>query len=269
MISAGIRIYALGALALGLVGLIWGDFALVWQPVPSAIPGRTALAYLLATLLVAGGIGANWSRAAAAGTALLSALFGLIVVLLHVPNAVTHPLALGAWSGVAEQLALACAGVLAYVLVTDPSGLRTRAATRAAQLVFGACLIVFGVVHFRYLNETAQMVPRWLPPGQTFWAMATGAAHIAAGVALLTGIGARVAAICLTVMFAAFGLLIHAPLLIADPHSHLNWVMNAMNLALTGSAWVAADSLLRRSGPRVALRDSRNLTARTRGDTRA
>jgi hypothetical protein len=39
--------------------------------------------------------------------------------------------------------------------------------------------------------------------------------------------------------------LIHAPLLIAE-HSHLNWVMNAMNLALTGAAWITADSLFAR-----------------------
>ena len=44
-------------------------------------------------------------------------------------------------------------------------------------------------------------------------------------------------------MFAVFGILIHASLLAADPHSHLDWVMNAMNLALTGTAWVVADAL--------------------------
>ena len=38
-------------------------------------------------------------------------------------------------------------------------------------------------------------------------------------------------------MFASFSVLVHLPLLMADPHSHLNWVMNAINLALTGAAW--------------------------------
>jgi hypothetical protein len=44
-------------------------------------------------------------------------------------------------------------------------------------------------------------------------------------------------------MFAVFGILIHASLLLADPHGHLDWVMNAMNLALTGTAWVVANAL--------------------------
>jgi hypothetical protein len=43
-----------------------------------------ALAYLLATLLVASGIAANWPKTAAAGTAPLRALFGVIVLVLHV-----------------------------------------------------------------------------------------------------------------------------------------------------------------------------------------
>jgi hypothetical protein len=44
-------------------------------------------------------------------------------------------------------------------------------------------------------------------------------------------------------MFATFSVLVHLPLLIADPHSHLHWVMNAINLALTGAAWAIATAL--------------------------
>ena len=44
------------------------------------------------------------------------------------------------------------------------------------------------------------MLPQWLPPTQEFWAYATGVAHIAAGLAILTGVQARPAAILLTAM---------------------------------------------------------------------
>lgn len=90
------------------------------------------------------------------------------------------------------------------------------------------------------------MVPKWIPPGPLFWAYATGAAHVAAALALLSGIQARLAAGLLTAMFAVFAVLVRAPLAFAAPGSHLNWVMNAMNLALTGAAWVVADSLAER-----------------------
>jgi uncharacterized membrane protein YphA (DoxX/SURF4 family) len=95
------------------------------------------------------------------------------------------------------------------------------------------------------MSLTVPLVPKWLPPSQEFWAYATGIGHIAAGVAILTGVQARLAAILLTTMFAAFTPLVHVPLLLADPSSHTNWSENALNIALTGAAWVVADSLAR------------------------
>ena len=98
------------------------------------------------------------------------------------------------------------------------------------------------------MNLTVPLVPRWLPPTQEFWAYATGVGHVAAGVAILTGVQARLAAILLTAMFVSFTPLVHVPMLLADPSSLMNWTENAVNLALIGSAWVVADSLARPSG---------------------
>jgi uncharacterized membrane protein YphA (DoxX/SURF4 family) len=107
----------------------------------------------------------------------------------------------------------------------------------------GICLLSFGAFHFVYLEPTAGMVPKWIPGGQPFWAVATGVAHLAAAAAFFSGVQTRLAAILLTVMFAAFSALVHIPLLLADPHSHMNWVMNAVNLALTGAVWSIAGYL--------------------------
>jgi len=246
MITLGIRLYALSAVALGVVGLRWGDFALQWQPVPPGVPGRTALAYLFAAALVVSGAALNQGRMARAGAAALCALFG-VAVLLHAPAVVTHPLVVGAWSGLAEQLALLSGAWLAFTMLS--SAARAGGRLRLGQLAFGACLIAFGLAHFFYLDFTASLVPPWLPPGQLFWAAATGVAHLAAGLAVLMRVRAHLAAVLLSIMFALFGLLVHAPLLFADPASHLNWVMNAMNLALTGAACVLADSLSSRIMP--------------------
>ena len=46
-------------------------------------------------------------------------------------------------------------------------------------------------------------------------------------------------------MFASFTPLVHVPMLLADPTVYVNWTENALNLALTGAAWVVADSLAR------------------------
>jgi uncharacterized membrane protein YphA (DoxX/SURF4 family) len=122
-------------------------------------------------------------------------------------------------------------------------GARRAQLVQVATLTLGVCLLTFGTAHFLYLDFTASMVPAWLPGGQKFWAAFTGVAHIAAGIALLSGIQARLAAILLTAMFATFSALVHLPLLLADTHSHVNWVMNAINLALTGAAWTVAGAL--------------------------
>ena len=56
---------------------------------------------------------------------------------------------------------------------------------------------------------------------------------------------ARLAAILLTAMYASVTLLVHGPMLLADPSSHMFWSENALNLVLVGAAWVVADSLAR------------------------
>jgi uncharacterized membrane protein YphA (DoxX/SURF4 family) len=105
--------------------------------------------------------------------------------------------------------------------------------------------MVFGGAHFVYMNLTAPLVPKWLPPTQQFWGYLTGVGFIAAGIAILTGVRSRLAAILLTVMLASFGLLANGPVLLADHSSHWNWSESAVNLAVVGSAWVLANSLTR------------------------
>jgi uncharacterized membrane protein YphA (DoxX/SURF4 family) len=292
LVPLGVRIYGLGAMAIGLVGLVWGDFALQWQPVPAGLPGRTVLAYIFsAALLVAGalvndrgsraltGFAAHRSaggiatvsvavgaRSAAVGSAALATLYAVVVIFMHGPQIFLHPGAFPAWDGAAEQLALLAGGLAAYAYLSgadnrlarppglgQPSGLGPPSGlgllgplarlARISVIMMGICLLMFGLAHFLYLDFTASMVPAWLPGGQKFWAAVTGAGHLAAGIALLTGVKARLAAIALTVMFAVFGALVHLPLLLADPHSHMGWVMNAINLALTGAAWALATLL--------------------------
>ncbi len=257
MVPLGIRIYGVGAVALGLVGLVWGDFALQWQPVAASFPGRTGLAYLFSAALVIAGVGVNYSnpstvrgmaaddatRTAVLGAAALTGLYAVVVIFMHGPQIFQHVGSFPAWDGAAEQLALLAGGLAAYARLSGANG-RPRS---NAVIIMGVCLLMFGVAHFLYLDFTASMVPAWLPGGQKFWAAATGAAHLAAGIAFLSGIQARLAAIALTTMFALFSVLVHLPLLLADPHNHLNWVMNAINLALTGAAWSIAEINTRRA----------------------
>jgi uncharacterized membrane protein YphA (DoxX/SURF4 family) len=247
--SIGWRVYGLGVVALGLVCLAWGGFD-PGQPMPKDFPGRSALAYAAAAFMLVAGAAIEWRRTAAWSAAALAAYYAVVVVILMDGRVVlAHPAEFGAYSGGAEQLAIAAGGLIVYAANAKIDAALAARLTRLGQLAFGVCALLFGGAHFVYMNLTVPFVPKWLPPTQAFWAYATGLAHIAAGVAILTGVQARLAAILLTVMFASFTPLVHLPMLLADPSSHVNWAENALNLALTGAAWVVADSLARRKLP--------------------
>jgi len=239
----GWRVYGLGVMALGLVSLAWGDFD-PGQQVPKNFPDRTALAYAAAVFMFVAGAAIEWRRTAAWGAAALTAYYALVVVILMNGRlALAHYAEFGSYSGAAEQLAIAAAGLIVYAAGARIDAALAARLTRLGQLAFGVCALLFGGAHFFYMNLTAPLVPQWLPPTQAFWAYATGVGQIAAGIAILTGVQARLAAILLTAMYVSFTLLVHAPMLLADPSSRINWSENALNLALIGAAWVVADSL--------------------------
>src|SRR5476649_2236987 len=227
-------------MALGMVGLAWGDFVL-GQPVPKDFPARTALAYAAAAFMLVAGASVEWRRTAAWGAAALTAYYALIVVIMMNGRVMLARYAeFATYSGAAEQLAIAAGALIVYAASARIDAVLATRLIRLGQLAFGICALLFGGAHFFYMNLTVPMVPKWLPPSQVFWAYATGVGHIAAGVAILTGVQARLAAILLTAMLASFTLLVHGPMLLADPSSHGIWSENAVNLALIGAAWVVA-----------------------------
>lgn len=247
--SYGWRVLAAGVMALGLVALAQGDFD-PGQPVPRELPGRTVLAYAAALFMLGAGAALAWRRTVGSGAAALAGYYALIVVLwMNGRVLLAHYREYGAYSGAAEQLAIAAAALVVYAASARTAPARAARLTRAGQVTFAVCVLLFGGAHFAYLNLTAPLVPRWLPPGQQFWAYATGLGQIAAGVAILTRICSRLAAILLTAMYVGFAFLVHLPMLLAAPLSRMNWSENALNLALTGAAWVIADSLSERAAP--------------------
>jgi len=243
----GWRVYGLGVMALAMVCLALGDF-LPGQPVSRNFPDRTPLAYAAGAFMLVAGAAVEWRRTAAWGAAALAAYYALIVVILMDGRLVlAHYAEFIAYSSAAEQLAIAAGALVVYAASAEIEAALAARLRRVGQLAFGVCAVLFGGAHFFYMNLTAPLVPKWLPPTQEFWAYATGVGFIAAGVALVTAVQARPAAILLTAMFASFALLVHGPMLMADPSSHGIWAENALNLAVMGAAWAVADSLARQN----------------------
>lgn len=247
----GMRVYGLGAIALGLVGLIWGDFATNWQPIqalPFAVPHRMALAYVAAAGLLSAGVAIQWRRSARVGLLVLAILY-FIFALLWLPRVIGFPQIFGTWGGFLEAMSLVPAAVIVYASLEPHDSAWASGAVRISRLFFGVCALSFGLVHFTALPQTAAMVPQWIPPGQLFWAVATGVFHLLAGIAILSGVLDVLGSRLLTAMLATFSALVWAPRLFAQPHEHVVWAGNAFNLAIVGAAWVVADSIAGRRQP--------------------
>jgi uncharacterized membrane protein len=226
------RIFGLGIIALGVVGLVWGDFVSS-QPVPKWFPERIVLAYVAAAFMLVAGAGIELRRTIAWAAAALTVYYGLIVLLLeNTPLIFKNYAVYGAYFGAVESLAITAGALIVYTATADMDAARAARLTRIAQLAFGVCAVFFGGAHFIYMGLTAPLIPKWLPPSQEFWGYATGAFHIAAGVAILTGIQARLGAILAAVMYASFIPLVFVPVLMTEPTS-FRWTRGLTEAALT------------------------------------
>ena len=223
--------FATGMIGLGVVGLVFGDFAQVWHSAPKWVPGRQTLAYASAVLMLACGIGLLSRRTEARAARVLLYYWAFAIFLVEVPVVVEHPLNEIAWQGLAHLTMLLTA---AWVLFTAD-----HRAVRIARLLFGLTLIPIGLAHFVYVELTAPIVPAWLPY-HTFWAYFTGAAQLAAAAGVLLGIYARLAAGLEAVLLAAFTFLVWPPLMLAAPSKAGLWSEFTMSWAMTAAAWVVA-----------------------------
>jgi uncharacterized membrane protein YphA (DoxX/SURF4 family) len=240
----GNRVYGAAGIALGVIGLVWHDFAAPWHAVPPELLAPTSaaytpLAYAYAVLFLIGGVAMQTRRGAAGGALMLAALFA-VFALLWGYRASQYPGIFGIWLGVAEESAMVIGGVVAAINVLHDEYHPRR--DQIGRIAFGLCLLAFGTAHILYVKETAAMVPAYLPR-QDLWAYATGVADILAGAAFLSGIMAVLASRLVVLMFIGFGALVWAPQLMHGPAGHMSWAGNAINLALIGAAWVLADSI--------------------------
>jgi uncharacterized membrane protein YphA (DoxX/SURF4 family) len=244
-IAVGRHIYALGVMAIAACSLAFGAFD-PGQPVPEHFPARIALADAAGTFMLLAAAAIIWRRTAPWAAAALTIYYTLfVVILMNGRLLLTDYAVFVTYENIAMQLAIAAGGLIVYAATARIDAALAARLTRLGRLAFGVCALVFGAAHFVYMNLTAPLVPKWLPPTQEFWGYATGVGFVAAGVAILTGVRARLAAILVTAMLGSFALLVHEPMLLADHSSHMNWTESAVNLAVIGAAWVVADSLAR------------------------
>jgi uncharacterized membrane protein YphA (DoxX/SURF4 family) len=251
--SPGLIAYAIGAIVLGVVGLMWRDFATNWQRVGPQVPLRTFLACAAALCELVFGAALLWRRTARVAAVLLT-LFFAIFVLLWVPPILAHPGVYDGYGNFFEELSLVIAGAVAVAWLA-PIGSRWSRALVPLTRLYGICVISYALVHFFSLQGAASFVPRWIPPGQMFWAVTTAVCFLLAAASILTGILSGLASRLLTAMIVGFELLIWVPLLVKSPHDHFIWAGNSISIALCGAVWLISDAI-RNSAQSAKVRSS-------------
>ncbi|HEY1803826.1 MAG TPA: hypothetical protein VGG45_05050 [Terracidiphilus sp.] len=233
--------YGVAAIVIGVAGFVWGDFATNWQRVGQDVPDREALAYFTAAWETIAGLAMLRRKTARAGALLLTILYS-IFTLLWVVQVCTVPLVYDGWGNVFEELSLAIGGATAFASLAPA---RSWWAGKPALIArfYGICAICFAFGHLLNLGFVATWVPKWIWPGQMFWAVTTAACFLLGAAAILSGVQAALAARLLTAELMGFEVLVWVPKFIAEPHAHFNWAGNAVSLAMVAAAWVVADTL--------------------------
>lgn len=259
----GRHVYGFAAIAFGILSFVWHDFGAPWQQIRPLgdMPHREILVYIAAGIELFGGIAIQWRKTARVG-ALSLAIMYLAWALLWVPHIIRKPRVYDGYGNFFEQFSIFSAALLVVACFENngipairnsvenhralaPERLPHLILARLGYIFFGICVVSFTLEQLFYLRGTASFVPKWIPPGQMFWAVATTIFFALASIALLSGHFALLASRLLTVMIVGFQLLIWLPAPFADPHRLINWAGNAQNLAIAGSAWIVADYLNR------------------------
>jgi uncharacterized membrane protein len=239
-----LTLFSVGMVGLGILALIYCDFALVWQPVARWVPGRTGLAYGAGLIMLLGGIGLLF-RATAAWSARILFPYLIVWVLLKVPALIVAPQIEGVWLGIGELAVLLSGG---WVLFIRLGGIRedsifafatSENGLRVARILFAVSLIPIGLSHLMYTKETAALVPAWLPY-RTGWAYLTGVGQMACGVGVLFSLYPRVAAMTEAGMLSLFTLLVWIPAIVAAPRTRLPWTAFFISWAISAGAWLVA-----------------------------
>ena len=235
--------FAIAMAALGVIGLVYGDVAMVWQRIPiEHLPGQSLLAYAFALIELGTGLALLIRPLARMAAAVLFGYMALWAVLLKLPAVLAVPSMEATWLGLGE-IAVILAGAWAIHAwhAGDGAFLAGAKGVRGARLLFALSLPTIGLSHFFYSPQTVELVPAWLPSPLS-WAYLTGAGSIAASLGLLFGVFPRLAATLEAAMLGMITLLVWGPKLLAMPVDRLALTAFAISASIACGAWAVAET---------------------------
>jgi uncharacterized membrane protein YphA (DoxX/SURF4 family) len=241
----GVSLLAFGVQHFLYSGFI-GDLGLV----PDWAPAHLFWAWLAGAILLLAGLSVLTGIYARLATTLLGCVFLLSAFLrftTHIPGMLHN---IGD-RGVFFELLACCAGSWMLARSFSPPGsgsgpgflpvsdaLTARLATPARWL-FGIALVVFGSLHLQAPGWIAGLIPHWIP-FHLFFALFTGSALVAAGLAIAAQVWTRLSAALLALMLFSWVLIVHAPRIAHALHNGDEWNSGYVCLTMAGFALITA-----------------------------
>jgi uncharacterized membrane protein len=240
-------VFAAALIGLGIIAVIYGNSALIWDAIPKTLPGRPAIIYLCAVIELATGIGLLWRQSVIFACRVLLPFLLLWAAALRLPPLLLAPRVMVNWEAFGE-IAATSAGALSLFAACAGSWEQRHlkfavgaSGIRVARLLLIAALPMIGLSHFVYHDMTASLVPKWLhfPLG---WTYLTGAGSLAAAAGMLFGVYPRLAANLEAAMLWIITLLVWVPRVASSPRDQENWTEFFISCGIAAGAWLVAET---------------------------
>jgi uncharacterized membrane protein len=240
-LDVGFKLLGISTIAFAIACFLQRDFAIYWQPVPEDFPFRQPLAFLSASLLALSGAGLFFLQ-----TRRVAAVLQVCLFLAYAVSWLSRPIVVDSiqpWLGIAEHLAIAVGAATIWARLSLAKASSIGLSPESARFAYGCCSLVFALAHVVALENTANLIPAWLPGGPVFWALVTGAGHLAVGLALISGHLAILATRLGSTMYLCFAAIVWLPGAVANPDQWLRWAGLAITLVLLAALWLVGDYL--------------------------
>ncbi len=223
------------------------------QMVPVWMPARLFWAYFVGCALIAAATSLVATKFVRLSATLLGVMFLLIVLMLHLPNAIAHPGDRLAWTFVLRETAFAGG---AWALAGSQSR-NSQVGERNWMILSGRCSVAIAVIFFgleQVLHPEfapgvpdVKLTPAWVP-FHSLWGYPVGTFLLLAGAALLINIAPRTASGWIGVLMTLLATFLFLPILALtrDP-SQMTEAINyvADTLMFGGTALLLAKALPR------------------------
>jgi uncharacterized membrane protein len=222
--------FAVALIGWGIIHFLVGDFIVGRAPAwPESVPGKIVWAYASGLLLIVTAAAIIYpTRSIVAGR--VGSVAGLLILiwaggrnLIHVVLNLDYGFML---TNLGKSITIG-SGVLLISLRDKKKWVFTF-----SSICIGIFFLIGGIQHFIFIDFVKTLVPRWIP-GDVFWSYVAGVGLLASGIALVTGVLRKLAALIASWMVFVWFLILHIPRGFGETASYNEWIAIFESLAVS------------------------------------